>query len=187
MVSILSLWLPILVSTVLVFFASWAIHMFLTYHRSDFSGVPSEDDVRESLGKFNIPPGDYMIPHCSSGNAMKDEAFMKKMEEGPVALVTVMKNGPWNMGSSLAQWFIYCLVVSVLAAYIAGAALPEGAHYMKVFQIAGCTAFIGYAVALAQNSIWYAKKWSSTLKSMLDGLIYSLLTAGVFGWLWPGI
>jgi hypothetical protein len=27
--------------------------------------------------------------------------------------------------------------------------------------------------------------WSIVLKESFDGLIYSLLTAGTFGWLWP--
>ena len=89
------------------------------------------------------------------------------------------------MGKSLVQWFIYSLVVSVFAAYIADIALEPGAHYLAVFRFAGTTAFIGYSLALMQNSIWYKKSWSATFKSMFDGLIYALFTAGVFGWLWP--
>ena len=89
------------------------------------------------------------------------------------------------MGSSLAQWFVYCLIVGVFAAYITGRALEPGAHYLSVFRFAGATAFVGYSLALMQNSIWYKKNWSTTLKSMFDGLIYALFTAGVFGWLWP--
>ena len=187
MVTILSLWMPILVSAVVVFFASWIIHMLLPYHRSDFAGVSDEEGVRESLGKFNIPPGDYVIPHGDGPKAMSDPAYIKKMEAGPVAVVTVIKNGPPAMGTSLIQWFIYCVVIGILSAYIAGVALPPGAHYLKVFQLAGCTAFIGHSLALAHNSIWLGRKWFSTLKSMFDGLVYALLTAGVFGWLWPGI
>jgi len=45
--------------------------------------------------------------------------------------------------------------------------------------------FGGYALALLQNSIWYKRAWNFTLKSMADGLVYALLTAGTFGWLWP--
>ena len=53
------------------------------------------------------------------------------------------------------------------------------------FRFVGCTAFIGYAVALWQNSIWFKRKWSTTAKNTFDGLVYALLTAGTFGWLWP--
>ena len=43
----------------------------------------------------------------------------------------------------------------------------------------------GFALALPQISIWYKKNWTTTLKSVFDGLIYALLIGGVFGWLWP--
>ena len=71
------------------------------------------------------------------------------------------------------------------AAYVAGRALQPGTDYLRVFQLIGATAFIGYSVALWQMSIWYSRAWSHTIKSTMDGLIYSLLTAGTFGWLWP--
>ena len=71
------------------------------------------------------------------------------------------------------------------AAYIAGAALPPGAAAKKVFQLAGATAFIGFALALWQQTIWYSRSWVTTLKSTIDGLVYGIVTAGVFAWLWP--
>src|SRR5689334_24133473 len=51
-----------------------------------------------------------------------------------------------------ALWFVYCVVVALCAAYIAGAALPAGAASKKVFQFAGATAFFGFALALWQRS-----------------------------------
>jgi hypothetical protein len=92
---------------------------------------------------------------------------------------------PMSMGRNLALWFLYCIVVSVLAAYIAGRALPPGTPYLEVFRFAGATAFIGYSIALWQMSIWYHRAWSTTIKATVDGFIYGLLTAGAFGWLWP--
>jgi hypothetical protein len=89
------------------------------------------------------------------------------------------------MGLSLTLWFLYCIVMGVFAAYVSGRALGPGAHYLSVFRFAGCTAFAGYALALWQNSIWYKRAWTTTLKSTFDGLVYALLTAGTFGWLWP--
>ena len=66
-----------------------------------------------------------------------------------------------------------------------GRALPPGSPYLSVFRFAGVTAFLSYAVALWQMSIWYQRSWSTTFKATIDGLIYALLTAGTFGWLWP--
>ncbi len=185
MVSIMSLWLPILLSAVIVFVVSSIIHMLLPYHRSDFKKIPSEDEVMHELRKFNIPPGDYAIPRAGSPKEMGTPEFVEKATQGPVALITVMPSGPPSMGGSLVQWFIYSIVVGIFAAYISGRALEPGAHYLEVFRFAGCTAFVGYAVALLQNSIWYKRSWSVTLKSVFDGLVYALMTAGTFGWLWP--
>ena len=186
MVPIMSLWIPILLSAVIVFVVSSIIHTVLTYHRTDFAKVPAEDEVMEALRRFDIPPGDYVIPCPGSHKDMNTPEFLEKVTKGPVAFVTVMPSGPPSMRKSLVQWFVYCVVVGIFAAYIAGRALEPGAHYLAVFRFAGATAFVGYALALAQSSIWYKRAWSSTLKSTFDGLLYGLLTAGTFGWLWPG-
>lgn len=185
MVPLISLWLPILLSAIIVFVASSILHMVLTYHRNDFRTVPDEDEVMDALRKFNIPPGDYMMPYAGSPKEMNSPAFLDKMNKGPVAVMTVMASGPPSMAKNLLQWFFYCLVVSIFSAYIAGRALTPGAEYLSVFRFAGTTAFLAYAAALWQNSIWWKRAWGTTLKSTFDGLVYALLTAGTFGWLWP--
>jgi hypothetical protein len=116
---------------------------------------------------------------------MKSPEFLEAMKKGPVGVFTIMPQGSSSMAGNLVQWFLYLVVVSIFAAYITGSAVRAGAPYLAVFRFAGCTAFIGYALALWQNSIWFKRKWSSTVKSTCDGLIYALVTAGTFGWLWP--
>jgi hypothetical protein len=185
MVPIFSLWLPILLAAVLVFLVSSIIHMVLPYHRTDLARLPDEGGVMDALGKFNIPPGDYQMPCPGGPKGMRSPEFTEKMKKGPVALITVMPSGNISLAPSLILWFLYSIVVGIFAAYIAGEALGRGAPYLKVFQFSGCVAFAGYSLALLQNSIWLKRKWSATLKSIFDGLIYALLTAGSFGWLWP--
>lgn len=185
MVSIPSLWLPIVLSSVVVFLASWVFHMLLPLHRTDFLPVPGEGDVQDALRGFKIPPGDYMIPCAGSPAGMKKPEFQERFQKGPVVVMTVFSPAAAGMGRSLLQWFVYLLAVNVLVAYIAGRALPVGVPYLEVFRFAGATAFIAYAVALWQDSIWYKRKWSTTIKNSLDGLLYGMLTAGIFGWLWP--
>ncbi len=185
MVQLTSLWLPILVSAAVVFVASSIVHMVLPHHKSDLRKLPSEDGVLEALRGFSIPPGDYVFPCASSMSDMKDPAFVDKWKKGPAGIVTFLPPGPPGMGKSLALWFVYCAVVSLFAAYVAGRALGPGAHYLAVFRFAGVTAFAGYALALWQQTIWFGRAWTTTAKSTVDGLVYGLLTAGVFGWLWP--
>jgi hypothetical protein len=182
---VMSLWIPILVSAVIVFVASSIMHMVLPYHRNDLRKLPKEDDVLEALRRFNIPPGDYSAPNPGSPAGMKQPEFIDKMKKGPIVLMTVAPGSPPSMASSLALWFLYSLTVSFFSAYVTGRAVDGGADYLTVFRFVGATAFMGYSFGLAQNSIWYRRNWGTTLKSMFDGLIYGLLTAGTFGWLWP--
>jgi len=185
MVGLQALWLPILLSSIIVFVVSSIIHMLLPWHKSDYARVPNEDKLMDALRPLAIPPGDYMVPRPSGMQEMRSPEFAAKIQKGPVLTLTVMPNGPMPMGKSLALWFLYSLVVGLFAAYVAGRALPAGAEYLRVFQFTGATAFIAYSVALWQMSIWYRRGWGITIKATVDGLIYALLTAGTFGWLWP--
>ena len=185
MVSVISLWMPILLSAVMVFVVSSIIHMLLGYHKTDFGKLTDEDGVMDALRGFNIPKGEYIVPCAGSMKECGNPEFVEKTKKGPVLFMTVLDNGPMTMGKSLMHWFLYSVIVSIFAAYISGRALGAGAHYMSVFRFAGCTAFVGYSLALMQNSIWYKRSWVVTLKSMFDGLVYALATAGIFGWLWP--
>jgi hypothetical protein len=138
-----------------------------------------------TVKKLAIPAGDYLVPCPTSRQAFKDPAFKEKMNAGPRLIMTVLPGGPITMGPQLGQWFLFCVLVSITGAYIAGRALGPGAHYLQVFRFAGATAFYGYTLAAWPASIWYKKSWGTTIRTTIDGLIYGLLTGGVFGWLWP--
>ena len=185
MVELTALWLPILLSAVVVFIISSIIHTLLPWHKKDYLQLPNEGKISDALRPFNIPPGDYMLPRGSSTAEMKSAEFTEKLKKGPVMIITVKPNGMWKMGQIMFLWFLYSVVVGLFAAYIAGRALPMGATYLEVFRFAGASGFMGYSLALMQLSVWYGRSWSTTIKSMIDGLIYALFTAGVFGWLWP--
>jgi hypothetical protein len=185
MVPLSSLWLPILVSAVIVFLASWIIHMFLPHHRSDFQKLPQEDAVLDALRSWNIPTGQYLAPYANSPAQMKQPDYVEKRKRGPALFLTLVTGADPGMGKSLLQWFIYLLVMSLFAAYLACHVMAAGAPYLAVFRIVGVTLFMGYGLGHPHQSIWYRQEWSTTAKYLFDGLIYSLLTAGVFGWLWP--
>jgi hypothetical protein len=185
MVPVLSLWLPILVSTILVFAVSSLIHMVLKYHASDYAPVTGgEEAVAEALRP--LPPGQYSVPWASSMKEMGEPEFEERIKRGPVALMVVRRPGSMGMGTALVTWLLYALVVSIFAAYITGRALGPGAEYLSVFRFAGTTAFVAYAVGGWQESIWFGRPWRVTLKNTLDGVFYAAVTAGSFGWLWPG-
>ena len=185
MVSIPSLWLPIVLSAVFVFLLSWVLHMLLTYHRSDYGRLANEDAVMAAMREAGVKPGNYFMPHADGPKAMSSPEWIEKCKQGPVGLVNLMPSGPPSMGKSLATWFVFLLVVGVFVAYLTGRTQAPGTHYLAVFRVAGCSAFLAYGLGEAMNSIWKSQKWSTTFKSMFDGLVYALVTAGTFGWLWP--
>lgn len=184
MVGLGVLWIPILLAAVLVFVASSVVWMVLPYHRNDYAGLPDEDAVREALGSPEL--GQYHVPYAPDREEYGSEEIQRKFEEGPVATITVVPDGPPSMSKQLTQWFVYAVAVSVVAAYVAGRTLPPGTEYMEVFRVTGTVAWASYGLAYFGDAIWFGRPWSFSLKMVFDALIYGLLTAGTFGWLWPG-
>lgn len=185
MVSIAALWIPILLAAVLVFVASSVVWMVLPYHRNDFTGVPDEEAVREALASPQLTPGQYHVPHAPDRDAYRSEEMQRKLEEGPVAMITVLPDGHPAMGKRFVQWFLYAVAVGVVAAYVAGRTLPAGAEYLEVFRVTGTVAWAGYGLAYVGDSIWFGRPWKFSAKMVFDALVYGMLTAGAFGWLWP--
>ncbi len=181
-----SLWLPILLSSVIVFVVSALVHMLTPWHKDDYRQLPDQDRTMEALRGLAIPPGDYMVPKPETREELSSGEFAERMKQGPVMVLTVIPSGPPAMASNLVLWFLYSLVIGVFAAYVTGRApLPPGAHYLAVFRMVATVAWLGYSAALWQMSIWYRRAWGTTLKATIDGLVYALLTGAVFGWLWP--
>lgn len=185
MVSLGSLWLPILVSSVLVFITSSIVHMVLKYHNKDYTRLPNEDAVRAALRSGNPPPAQYILPYCTDPKEMQKPEIKQKYVEGPVAVLNILRPGVPAMGKNLAQWFAFLLVVSLLIAYVAARAIPPGTRYLHVFRIVGAVGFLAYGAGQFPAAIWMGKPWKIAWKEAFDGLLYGLVTAGTFGWLWP--
>jgi hypothetical protein len=184
MVSLTALWLPVVLSAVIVFIASSIMHMLLPYHRSDYRQLPDEDKLLAALRAAGLKQGLYHFPFCTHKD-MKSPAAMEKFKQGPVGMLTVFPSGPPAMPKFLGMWLAYCLIIGFFVAYLTGRTVAPGANYMAVFRVAGTAAFLAYGLGNLSNGIWKGQPWSVTLKEAIDGLVYALLTGGTFGWLWP--
>ena len=185
MTDMLSLWMPTVLSAVIVFIVSSLIHTVSGFHKNDYKMPPNQDALGDAMRPFNLAPGDYLIPRPSDMKEMGTPEFKAKAARGPRVVFTVLPNGMGSMGAMLSQWFVYSLVISIMAGYVASRALAPAAPYLHVFRFVGAAAFLGYAGALWQATIWYGKGVALTMRATIDGLLYALLTAGCFGWLWP--
>src|SRR5262249_8586781 len=185
MIPLTALWLLILIWAVIVFFASFIMHMVLGYHKSDYRKLPDEARVTDALESGGVIRGPaYFFPYFSF-KEMKLASAIEKLKRGPVGLLTVLPSGPPAMGKNLVQWFLYCVVISIFAAYLSGRLLAPGTVFLQVFRVVGTVAFLGYGAAHVQESMRSGRAWAVTFKHLLDGLIYALLTAAAFAWLWP--
>src|SRR5215471_11250566 len=185
MIPLTALWLPILISAVIVFFASFIMHMVLGYHKSDYRKLPDEDRVTDALRSAGVIRGPaYFFPYFSF-KEMKLASVIEKMKRGPVGLLTVLLSGPPAMGKNLVQWFLYCVVISFFAAYLSSRTLAPGSAFAQVLRIVGTATLLGYGAGHVQESIWNGRSWIVTCKHLFDSVIYAALTAGTFSWLWP--
>lgn len=185
--TLIALWLPTLLSAVAVFVISSLIHMLLKWHASDYRALPNEDAIRDAIRAGNLAPGRYVLPYCHGGmKEMGSDAMKKKYEEGPVGHLTVLSNGVHNMGKYLGQWFLWALIVSIVAAYLAGRIFGlDPVHAHRAAKLVGAVTFIAHGFGTVTESIWMGRPWSTSAKHLVDAALYGLGAGAVFLWLWP--
>lgn len=176
---------PILLSAVLVFVASSLIHMVVRWHNADYGKLANEDEVRAAIRAGGPAPGQYILPHCTDPKEGQSPEMVRKFEEGPVGMMWLRPPGAMKLGPFLGKWFVYCLLVSAIVAYLARISLPAGAEPLAVFRLVGTAAWLAYSWQGPGAAIWMGKPWSSVAKELVDGLVYGCATAGAFAWLWP--
>lgn len=185
MISLAQLWLPILLSAVLVFAASSLIHMVFKWHAADFHGLANEDEVRAAIRAASPAPGQYLVPYCSDMKDMQKPEMQQKYKDGPIALLTLRQPGAPGIGQPLALWFLLNLAIAVLAGYLASRTLPPGASFLAVCRVVSIVTFMAYACGGLQLAIWMGKPWRSAAMDLVDAFIYGLASAAAFAWLWP--
>ncbi len=182
-VTLVDLWLPILLSSVIVFIASWIAWMVLPHHKVDWTGMPNEDGFLKALGDLGIPPGQYMFPFCKMED-MKDPEKKARWEKGPYGSMILLPQRP-GFAKNLGLIFVFYLVAGLFVAYLGSVTLPRGAEYLKVFQVCGTAAILAHGFGFIPGDIFTGRKARTTINNIVDGVAYGLLTAGTFAWLWP--
>jgi len=177
--------LPAVLAAVFVFIASSVIHMVLQWHKSEYGKLQNEDEVAAALRKGGASAGQYIFPHCPDHKQAGSEEMQRKFREGPVGFMILRQPGAMKLGPFLGKWFVYTIVVGLMAGYVARSTLKPGEHYLAVFRVVGAVSWMAYAWQSPAESIWKGKPWIGTVRDLIDGLIYAALTAGCFAWLWP--
>lgn len=185
MISLMSLWLPMLLSAVCVQILSTIAWVFSPHHKSDFAKLPDEDGFLQAVRSQSLSPAQYVFPYAMERADQQNPQVIEKFTQGPVGLLTVFPAGLPNIGPKAGLSFVFYAFVSLAAGYLASRTLAPSAEYLSVFRVTGTVAFMSYVGATFPEAIWFGTPWKRVWKTVGDGLIYSLVTAGVFGWLWP--
>lgn len=183
------LWLPIVLSAVVVFVASSVLWMATPLHKGDYSVPPDEDDIQAAVKKHGFGPGMYYIPWCKGGhgNAAKDPAYQKRMEEGPWVLLMVPQGKP-SFGNTLGRWFVSQVILAVVIGYAAHAAISLAGHrpeYLRIFQVVGAIALLAHGGMAGHDTMWKGLSYRHTAVKLVDAVVYATLTAGCFAGFWP--
>jgi len=184
-INLLQLWLPIVLGTGLAWIASGLIHMLIKYHNSDYQQLSNEAEVMSAVQNGSPNLGIHTFPYCSDMSDMGNPEVQQKFSRGPVGMLTVFPNGMPKIGKLMAQQISFFLAGCILIAYSATLALGPGEDYMVVFRFISTVGFLTFGWAVIPFSIWFGHQWSTTAKYLLDALIYGLVVAGSFAWLWP--
>ncbi|MDP2138886.1 MAG: hypothetical protein Q8J74_13630 [Candidatus Didemnitutus sp.] len=184
--ALLALWLPILLSAVVVFVISSLAHMVFKWHNSEYRAFANEDAVRDAIRAGNPSPGQYVLPYCCDMKEMAGEAMKKKYQEGPVGILRLSANGMHNMGRTLSLWFVLSLVIATIAAFLATQLFGlDPMRARAAAKLVGAVTFLAYGMGAIPESIWMARPWKSTALCLFDSALYGLGSAAVFYWLWP--
>jgi len=180
-VELSSLWLPIVVSSLAVFFAGFLTWMVLPVHQADWRQVPEEANFLEKLKGQQIPPGNYMFPFASDSREMNSPEYKAKTAEGPTGTLQVW-DAPCSMGRNLICQYLYLLAVSFCLGYLATMGPELGARFIDVFRFVSTAAFLTYTAAIVPNAIWFKSRIAG---HVIDGIVFGLVTGAVFAMLWP--
>jgi hypothetical protein len=182
------LWLPIVVSAVLVFVLSAATHMLLPARKTEWGRLAKEGDVQAALR--GLTPGLYAFPASSTPGENPTPEDMKRWAAGPSGWLSLVPAGPINMGRNLGLSLLMNLFVSFTAAYIATLTLGSVPlqlfpHERVVFRVISTIGFIAYFAGPIYEAIWYWKPFRSLAMGAVDALLYGLAMGVTFSMMWP--
>lgn len=175
-----SLLLPVLLSAVALFFASFLSWMVIQLHKNDWKIMEQEDTFLKTMRELNVPVGSYMFPGCNSADEMKSEEYQEKWNKGPCGVMTVYPKV--NMGKNLGLTFVFFLVISFSLAYLATLAIPPGAEFMVVFRFMATAGLLTFLSATVQHAIWFHNR---IVGHIIESIAYAVIVGAIFGLMWP--
>lgn len=182
MSQLLSLWLPIIATTLVLFFASFLAWVVLPHHKPDIRRWPDEDRLLDFVRQSDAEAGEYLFPLIDDKD-MKEDWAKERYADGPWGSITLWAGQP-AMGANMVKSVLFFLVVTLVVAYLGTFALPAGAEFATVFHFMAITAILAHTSGGVLREIWFTRPLRAKLMDFIDGVAYGLITAAIFAWLW---
>jgi hypothetical protein len=159
----------------------------LPFHAGEHHRLSTEPELLAALRRDMPAPGIYSFPYRGlQGANTKRIDVSTNLERGPVGYIVIGRSGRRRVAVPLVQHFVFFVIVTTLAAYIAGiSGLKDGAPFFNVFRIVATVSTMAFVLGAAPQSIWFDRPWQSWALQCMDGVACGLTTGAVFGWLWP--
>jgi hypothetical protein len=177
----IELWLPVVVSSIAVFFASFLSWMVLRLHQKDWVKMPREDDFMKCVADLGLRQGNYMFPGTTSPKEENEPAYQQKYQAGPRG--TLQVHEPVNLGRNLGLTFAYFFVCNATIAYLASFALSSESDFITVFRFVATVALLTYLASIVQHAIWFRVRITG---HVIESIAYALIAGVIFASLWPG-
>ncbi|QDT12088.1 hypothetical protein [Planctomycetes bacterium K23_9] len=176
----LTLWLPVVLSTIACFFFSFLSWMVLQLHAKDWVRIDGEDEFIDQVRALKIPEGNYMFPGCANNKEMQEEAYQAKYKSGPRGILSVLPAA--NMGKNLGLTVLYFFACNCTFAYLASFALESTTDFVTVFRFVATVALFTFCAAIIQHAIWFRMR---VVGHVIESIAYCLIAGGIFAALWP--
>lgn len=180
-VELISLWLPILLTTVMLFFSGFICWMVLPNHKPDWKKLPNETEFLHKMAEWDIPKGNYAYPYAMDKESMEGENAKKAIEQGTFGTIQAWGGQP-SMGNNLLCQVGFLFVTNFCLAYLATLGVAPGADFMTVFRFVATAAFLTFTAAVVPGAIWFKNRITGHI---IDGVIQAAIAGAVFAWLWP--
>ncbi len=174
------LWLPILLSGLATHIYSTLAWMLLPHHKPEWNRLPVEQELLELLNRHQVPPNQYMFPFAANGNEAGTPEFKTRQA---CSGMLIRWATPLNMGAAIGKTLAFFMVAAACIGYLAGLAIPTpSADAAHVFRVVGTTGILTHCFAHFPHVFWFRRRIAM---EVLDGIIFAMITAGIFAALWP--
>ncbi len=160
--------------------------MALPHHKADYRACPERAAIEQALAKVPHVDAWYAVPfHSEYPRGLQDPGLAARMNQGPNAILTVLRPGPGMTGGIFACGFLLNVFEGIALALLAAISGDHAATLGgRLLVFVGAALFVGFSSYLMQHVYArYPRRFAFT--NTFDKVVGFALVAVLFTWLGP--